>query len=369
MKILYAINSAVLGGAEKHILELAGGMRERGHEVHIWCPQGPMNTQYRDAGATVVTTQAKFDLDPKYIAALYKHLKAHNIDVIHTHDLKVGCNGQLAAIFAKTPVRIGHIHTPISTWKIPVVKKIIDLVVYFFVANFLVSKEIAITEVGKTTKQKEGISKNKLVVIPNAVEPPRTVNVLKTKDFTQKWGFETNFIIGCIGRLTPEKDPFTLLKAFNKLSQEDENVRLALIGGGELEQPLKDTISELKLNDKVIITGVFEDTDKGELYKALSLFVFPSQAEGFGYVPLEALSYDLLVISSNLPVLKEVLGDSALYFNLGDPVSLYDELKLAINNYSNLQSETEARKKVLNAFTHEKFINAHEKLYKELLTR
>ena len=51
MRILYTINSGKRGGAEKHILDLVEGMYNRGHEVYVWCPEGPMVEDFRKAGA------------------------------------------------------------------------------------------------------------------------------------------------------------------------------------------------------------------------------------------------------------------------------------------------------------------------------
>lgn len=58
-----------------------------------------------------------------------------------------------------------------------------------------------------------------------------------------------------------------------------------------------------------------------KLYQSCAALVYPSKWEGFGIPPLEALACGAKVIASDIPVLREVLGNSALFVKLGDPDS------------------------------------------------
>lgn len=367
MRILYVINSGIFGGAEKHIKDLTTGMTQKGHLVYIWCQEGPIVQKYKDAGATVVTQFPKYDIDLPYIFRLKKYIQQEKIDIVHTHDLKAGVNAQLAASLAGVKAQVGHVHTPISQWQISKFKKILNILMYAFVGNFFLDKEIALSQHGKQQKVSTGILSGKIHVIPNYVEKPQNPDLAKKQEFLKKWGFETNFVVGCIGRISQEKGQELLIKAFYSLLNDFPNIRLALIGGGPLQEKCQNLINELKINDKAIITGVFPDEDKSTLFSTLNLFVFPSLAEGFGYVPLEALSLDVPVLSSDLPVLQEVLGDKATYFKTQSVTNLAEQIRYCIYNYDQIKADAADSTWVQMLYGFDKFINSYQKLYEEIL--
>lgn len=361
MRVLYAINSGVLGGAEKHIADLTHGLAAKGHSIHIWCKAGPIDELFKDTTAVVTHQKLHFDICLSYIFKLYSYLKRENIDVVHTHDLKAGVNALIAAKLAGVPVRIGHIHTPLSVWEISRVKKAINLFVYRLVHTICATHEIAITHTAKDIKLKEGLDPAKIVVIPNAVNIDTRYDPELVATYLSQWGFTDKFVMGCVGRLSVEKNLSLLIKAFHKLALKHDNIRLALIGGGDEEVKLRELVHELNLEQKVVITGVFPDEHKAALFKTLNLFVFPSLTEGFGYVPLEALSLGLSVISSDIPVLKEVLQDSVVYFKSNDQADLYAELKEFIVSPKRVDSTVVSR--IVASYSMPAFISNYISLY------
>ncbi len=365
MRILYVINSGNFGGAEKHIKDLTQGMTQKGHEVFIWCLAGPMIELYKAAGAQVTAISPRFEIDPFYVQKLKKFLKEQKIDVVHVHD-KSGANALMSAYLAKTPVRVSNVHTPLSQWQINLIKKAINLVAYFFVTRLLSQQEIAITKEVKRIKVSEGIPASKITVIPNYAELPTNASHDKKVQFLQKWVFVDKLVIGVVGRTSAEKGQDLLIKAFYKLSHEFDHIRLAIIGGGPLQENYQTMLKELKLSEKSVITGIFPDEDKSTLFSTLNIFVFPSRAEGFGYVPLEALSLGIPVIASGLPVLKEVLGEHAMYFEPENVESLQEQLRYAITNYEELKSQQEGTNWIIQKYGFEKFISSYLNLYEEL---
>lgn len=362
MRVLYAINSGVLGGAEKHIADLAYGLTARGYQVYVWCKTGPINELFIKSPAIVSHHTIHFDLCLSYIFKLYKYLKREHIDVVHTHDLKAGVNALIAARLAGVPVRVGHIHTPLSVWEIISLKKTLNVYVYKLIHKMCATHEIAITDTAKTIKLKEGLSSTKIVVIPNAVSIDTEYDPKLVANYLDHWKFSDKFVVGYIGRLSIEKNLSMLVRVFARLSSDFDHIRLALIGGGDEETKLKQLISDLHIEQKVVINGIFPNEHKAAVYKTLNVFVFPSLTEGFGYVPLEALSMGLPVIASDIPVLQEVLGDSVVYFKTHDESDLYMKLKTAIIEPRQVTSHTVD--KTLSKYSFQKFIDSYEALYK-----
>ena len=94
---------------------------------------------------------------------------------------------------------------------------------------------------------------------------------------------------------------------------------------------MEDDIAMAVESGRIIFTGFVDDDDLPGLYAGAEAFVFPSLYEGFGMPPLEAQACGVRkVLSSDAPALKEVLGDTAMYFKNNDKQSL----KNALNSLS-----------------------------------
>ena len=134
----------------------------------------------------------------------------------------------------------------------------------------------------------------------------------------QSLGINKGAYILFVGTIEPRKNLDVLIDSYTKL---DESIRgrfsLVLAGGkGWKIQKTLDKIDALKSRGfKIIITGYVTDEELESLYSNATMFVLPSHYEGFGMPILEAMQYKLPVILSDIPVFREVAGDSALYFD------------------------------------------------------
>jgi len=385
MKILYVLNSNIRGGMEKHVEDLVKGMLSHNHDVYVWCLRGTISKVYENLGAKVFTDNAiVFDIDPKYISKLSKFLRENEIDVVHAHELKAVINTLIAGFIAKTTVKVTHTHTPISEWQTTnVLKKIIWIPTtffYSFMINTLSSMEIALTQSRKKVKMLEGIMSSKLEVIPNTLpaeqfdisQRSKTLyrnQILKKHDLP-----EDAFLFGNIGRITQEKGTDVLVQAFAEFLKHPLNTNkpfyLILVGGGVLENYIRDLVYTLGIEKNVIMTGVFEEEDKVKYYSALSVFVFPTHAEGFGIVLMEAMVSELPIISSDLPVLQEVAQDTVTYFEKGNYLDLAQKMdhvhKQIMDKSYNV---TKAKELVLQKYSMESFIFSYINLYLRLLAK
>ncbi|MFA6981749.1 MAG: glycosyltransferase family 4 protein [Patescibacteria group bacterium] len=366
---------------EQHTLDLAKGMIDRGHELFVWCADGKLAQLFSDLGADVTRKTPSLDIDPVYIFALSRFLKSKKIEIMHSHELKASVNALIAGALSGTPARITHTHTPISEWQIEGLKKKVDTAVYRFLVNKFSSREIALTDSRKYIKQLEGIKEEKLEVIPNGLDTARfSVGELQRRDYRheilERLDLPSNaFIFGNISRLTKEKGHDVLLDAFAQFlkSSEDRkldisNVFLVIAGGGELEGSLKAKVSELGITERVFFTGRFEDADLIKLYSTFDAFLFPSLAEGFGLVLVEAMASGISVICSDLDVLKEVGGPTVMYFETGNALALSEkmyDLYMRFDRFAELRES--AVQRVAELFTMERFLDGYENLYKELL--
>ena len=129
-----------------------------------------------------------------------------------------------------------------------------------------------------------------------------------------------------VGNAYPHKNLEFLIEVFNKIHQEQKHLKLVLVGKDDyFYSRLKQFAHEHKA-EAVIFPGYVPDQKLEVLFKRATAYIFPSQYEGFGLPPLEAMSRGCPVISSNSTCLPEVLGDAALFI---DPNS-GEELEHAI---------------------------------------
>ena len=116
-----------------------------------------------------------------------------------------------------------------------------------------------------------------------------------------------------VGTIEPRKNLRTLVEAYAGLRAMHPEVGLVIAGGrGWLFEPLFEQVRALGLEDQVIFTGHVPDDDIPALLNAAEVFAFPSEFEGFGLPPLEAMACGVPVVSSNAASLPEVVGDAGL---------------------------------------------------------
>jgi len=378
MKILYVLKSSKYGGMEWHVHDLVKGMKKAGHEVFIWCPAGEMMEVYKKDGAIVEDRVVNHDIDIHYIKELVKYIKDNSIDVIHSHELKAVANSLLAGFFSKVKVSVSHTHTPISEWKINTVLKFFDIFIYSLLVNLFSSTEIALTDSKKKIKTKEGIKEKKLTVIPNGIETEKfDISQSKREEFRkeikEKYNIpESAFVFGNIGRITKEKGHETLILAFKKFLEKkpfEKDFYLLLVGGGELEDKVKDLSMKLGLEKNVIITGKFNEEDKVKYLSAFDIFIFPTLAEGFGIVLMESLVMGLPTICSDIEVLGEVGGKHIKTFKVGDASNLADKMISEVKRMSSSESKLVdgAKEYIFENYSMNKFVSNYENLYLRLL--
>ncbi|MBU1180270.1 glycosyltransferase family 4 protein [Patescibacteria group bacterium] len=125
-----------------------------------------------------------------------------------------------------------------------------------------------------------------------------------------------------VGNAYPHKNLERLIEAFYKLKKEHPGLQLVLVGKRDyfskrLEEETREKYSKFNIQypQDILFYGYASDEELVTLYKHAKIYIFPSLIEGFGLPPLEALSFGLPIVCSDIPVFHEVLGDAVLYFN------------------------------------------------------
>jgi glycosyltransferase involved in cell wall biosynthesis len=147
------------------------------------------------------------------------------------------------------------------------------------------------------------IPKERIAVVHHGVEPA----------FSRLDRSHTESYLLCVSTLHPHKNLPRLIRAYGRKKRD---FRLILAGlRGFHAEAIERLIEDLKLQDSVRITGWVPREELYSLYARARAFVYPSTFEGFGMPVLEAMAAGIPVACSDIPPLREVAADAALFFD------------------------------------------------------
>lgn len=169
-------------------------------------------------------------------------------------------------------------------------------------------------------KDKYGVEAD---IIRNGVVLPR---IPQSDDSLRLFGLEKHRYLLMVGRFVPEKRHLDLIRAFQSTGLY--GWKLVLVGdAGQPDDYSEAVRREAGLTDNVVLTGFQSGLALQELYAHAGLFILPSSHEGLPIAMLEALSYGLPVVASDIPANLEVGLPKENYFGLGDIAALASVLR------------------------------------------
>ena len=130
------------------------------------------------------------------------------------------------------------------------------------------------------------------------------------------------FVVGIVGRLSPQKGHEYLFEAAARLTPEIPELRLLVVGKGHLERRLRRLAGTLGIADRISFVGYHEDM--ATPYAAMDVFCMPSLFEGLPLALLEALICEKVAVAARAPGVTDVLvdGENGLLVDVADPASL-----------------------------------------------
>ena len=152
-------------------------------------------------------------------------------------------------------------------------------------------------------------------VIPNGVvlQRRRTTETAVTKS-----GLERGKFVLTVARLVPEKGLDDLMDAF-QLASLPADWKLVIVGGADHSNKYsRHLVKRGGTIPGVVMTGRLHGEPLAELYSHAGIFVLPSHHEGLPFVLLEAMSYGLSVLASDIPAHRSLYLPEARLFRMGD---------------------------------------------------
>jgi len=172
-----------------------------------------------------------------------------------------------------------------------------------------------------------GVQRDNLKVIYNGTKISNT----KTNVFDKSNISNHNLNLITVGRLAPWKNIDVIIESMNEIGKTIENFKLFIVGSGPLEKDLKNQTNKLGLEDKVIFTGQKTIEELKNYYENSQIYIQASGYEGLPHVLLEAINYDLALISTPVGGSNEVIENG----KNGWIIDLVDGVKPDPKNLSN----------------------------------
>jgi glycosyltransferase involved in cell wall biosynthesis len=302
---------ATNGGVARHVIDLALGLADRGHDVHVI--YSPLRADYEMLGPLIndqriATTEIPIRRSPGFrdisaLLAIRKYIAAHGpFDIVHGHSTK-GALGCIAA-FGK---RIGRVYTahgmrsidprlkPLPRFLIGTIERLIMRLAHLV---------IPVSTFEAAHCERIGVARKRLMVVNNGVGPAPVVD---REAVRARLGLKDGQVaVGFAGRLSSEKGPDRLLDAFHDAAKGNDAARLVMIGYGPMDAELKQQADRLGLGDQVIWLN--EGNGRG-LMPAFDFYALPSAYEGMPFALLEAVAAGLPVVATDVGGARTVVED------------------------------------------------------------
>lgn len=365
LKLLLVTHDLNIGGLQKLVIDIALNIDRARFDVAVCClrESGPMAKELVENDIPIFEINQVVDGKINYFSFVdvYRLLKNEKVDIIHTHNTNPFIDGGVAAILARTPVRIHTDHA----------REYPDKQRYMIaerVLSVFYDKIVAVSEQTKSNLVNyEKINPSRIITIQNGVSIKSEITShRKDKDSS----LANKFIIGTVGRLCKAKGYEYLVRAMTHLLKYTDNFELQIIGDGNLMGELQELSESLSLTDNVKFMG--EQNDIDSFYQDFDLFVISSISEGLPLVLLEAMANKIPVLTTGVGGIPGVVknGRSALIVKPYEPEEIAEGVWSLMNNEC-LRHDiaTNAYSVLQKQFGINEMMTKYEQLYLEYFTK
>jgi glycosyltransferase involved in cell wall biosynthesis len=369
--VFQVLPSLVVGGAERltvHLIEHLS--RERFAPVCI-CLESPLSTHYE---ARVQALGAPLHFLGKGVGAsggVLRRLSAlfrqYRPAVVHTH--LIGLNYAYPLMLRyRTPARVHTVHN-LAHHEVGVrVGACVRKLAFRYRVGGVVPVAVA-AEVRASIQNLYGYPDPPL--IPNGVPTDEyTPDPERRVQWRQAHGIEPHAtVLVHVGRFAFQKNHALLVEAFAQ-TRADTPLYLLLVGGGELENAVRERVARLNLGARVRFLGI--RTDVANILNASDIFVLSSRWEGNPLSVMEAMAAGLPIVSTAVGGVPELVrdGETGLLVPSEDAGALGRALQALVNDATRRQAMgAAARQRAVAHFDIRHTVRQYESLYERLLQR
>ena len=366
LKILQVSSAQAFGGGERHLVDLARSLTDRGHEIHVAArSNSQLLNELNLPPGRIVTLPMRNALDAKSAAGLARLVRNENIEIVHAHMAR---DYPLAAYAVRRNPGARLIVTRHVLFPLNRLHKLT-------LAN--VSRVIAVSHaVARELRAQALIAPEKVTVIQNGVDLKKIEaarNRFNRTEFCRRWDLPSDSsLVGSIGTFTRLKGHEDFLHAAAALPNDSA---FFVISGTEspatkeYRRRLERLIQQLNLTDRVSLIGRMDDIS--DLYCALDVFVSASHSESFGLAIVEAMAAGTAVVATQTDGAQEIIedGKSGILVPIGAAQTMADEIgRLLVDRRRRDELADNARAHVSERFSLERMVDETEQVYEQSLS-
>ncbi len=368
--ILLIGSQMTTGGSQSILLILSKWLHENAHPVKLvfFHDEDGLHEKWKQQFSFPIINLKAWEKKPqsirKYfmlirgIFRLYQLMRQENAAAVMTFTHHSNLMGIPIAWVQGIPVRIaahrGRIHG-FPRWQ--------EKIHSWMINSGMATKLVAISkQIGKDAVS-EGVNPEKILVIPNGVEPldfDPSVRAEKRAELNIQPG---QLVVLSVGRLSYEKGHDVLINAIPIVLQKYSQTVFIFSGDGPQRSALEKKVDTLDIRQNVVFLGV--RTDVRELIAGADLFVFPSRSEGLGQALLEAMSVGITVVASNVGGIPEVIdhGMSGVLVTPENPQALAQAIiEMLVNEEQREIFSSAARESVRKKYPIQKMFDSYLKI-------
>jgi glycosyltransferase involved in cell wall biosynthesis len=355
IRVAHVAGQLAVGGMEKLLVEFARHADRSRFELSFISlgDRGRVAEEIEALGWHVETMGEPRGFRPSMIFRLAALFRRWQVNVVHTHNGRPLMYGGPAARLAGLP---GALHTRHGQQHGAGRRELAR----FRLATRLVGRVVCVSMDSMRLAAASGVAAEKLRTVANGID-------LSRFGYT---GPQPHGPAVMIGRLSPEKDPYNLIRAAALVIMEEPKFCLQVAGDGACRAPLATLARELGIADSVEFLGEIRDVPA--LLARASMFVLPSLTEGISLTLLEAMARGLPVVATSVGGTPEVVedGSSGLLVAAQSPAELAQAmLRVYRHPHRARLMGLAAHHRVTAHFDVRRMVAEYEELYQECLSR
>ncbi len=362
LKIAHVVLALGVGGMEKVIVDIISRLDQEAFESRVYCVsrKGALSKYLEQRGInTVLVRGASFPFHLPFILA--GMFKKDGIDIVHSYS-GVYRDAALAGFIAKTAVVM---HTDQGKFYPDSLKTRLNHRVF----SMFRDKVTAVSEELRDFLIKEvGIPSKKVVRIYNGVDVKDHDISVDQAAKKKELGLSSDArVIGIVARLVPVKDHATLFRAFKKIREKTDNVKLLVVGDGQLRDVLKRLAEELGQAGDIIFAG--NRSDVRELLYVMDIVCLSSLSEGLSLTLAEAMASKRAVVATGVGGNNELIesGKNGILVPPSDSDAMAEAIESLLgDNNKRASMGRMARIRIEEGFDINNIVDEYENLYFDL---
>jgi glycosyltransferase involved in cell wall biosynthesis len=367
LKVLLSIRQGQVGGGESHVLELVRGFDKSLVEpVVLSFTDGEMidRLQAINTPVQVIPTTTPFDV--RVWGKVKQFLRDTAPDIVHAHGTRAASN----LFWSTRALNLPLLYT-IHGWSFHKTQPRTTYYTRLYTEKFI-TRQAALNICVSNSNEEDGKKlfglKNSMVIHNgvdlNKFDPTRTYS-----DIRQEYGIRPDeVLIGYISRVTYQKNPLNFIRAIALLKNTVQNIKVLMVGDGDMKDEALALATELKLQETIIFIKFRSDVPA--ILKALDIFCLPSWWEGFSIGLLEAMAMNKCVVCSSVDGNREIITDrvTGYFIPPENPQGMADTIAhLCQHPEARAQAAAKGETLVRQTFSAPKMIRTLEGVYQQLV--